>query len=123
MLLCLTDEQLRALTPGAARELVIQCFYNAQREAFRRSAERIKVEASDADLRKSVENAVRFAFKAARADFEHPTKAMLQAVVQVLAAKAALLGTPEDIIVHHRSQLSRVFAALPDEARASGEAA
>jgi hypothetical protein len=71
-----------------------------------------------------VEGAVRFAFQAAHADFEHPTKGMLMAVVQVLAAKATLLGTPPDVIEHHRAQLGRLFKALPDDAAAgSGEAA
>jgi hypothetical protein len=36
-------------------------------------------------------------------------------VVQVLAAKAQLLGTPADIIEHHREQLGRVFASLPED--------
>jgi hypothetical protein len=29
------------------------------------------------------------------------------------------MGTPPDIIEHHRKQLGRVFAALPDDAAAA----
>lgn len=111
----LCDEDLQAMTPVKARELVCECFFKAQKETFRRSAVRINVGTNDEDLRRNVEGAVRLAFRTARADFDQPTKAMLMGVVQVLAAKAQLLGTPSDIIEHHRVQLGRIFAALPDE--------
>jgi hypothetical protein len=123
-LIRMSDAELGALTPLDARALVIDCFFRAQRETFHRNSKKLKLEISEEDLRRNVEGAVRFAFQAARADFEHPTKAMLMAVVQVLAAKATLLGTPPDIIAHHRQQLGRLFEALPDDAAArSGEVA
>ena len=36
----------------------------------------------------------------------------LMAAVEKLAAKAQAMGTPQDIIDHHREQLGRVFGAL-----------
>lgn len=110
----LSNEELENLTPLGARDIVVRCFYNAQRETFERAAQRIGAKPSDEELRKTVEGAVRLAFRAAKADFENPTRASLMEAVQSLASKAAAMGTPPDIIEHHRTQLGKVFAALAD---------
>jgi hypothetical protein len=109
-----TDEELKNLTPVGARDLVVRCFHAAQRETFARAAHSLGATPSDDDLRRAVEGAVRTAFRAAQADFDAPTKPALVNVVGTLATKAAAMGTPKDIIEHHRAQLGRIFAALPD---------
>jgi hypothetical protein len=99
-----------------ARELVVQCFLQAQQETFRRASERMGRAPSDDELAKMIEGAVRLAFRSTKGDFDHPTKKTLMAAVQQLAAKAAAMGTPPDVIEDHRSELGRLFAAMPDEA-------
>jgi hypothetical protein len=73
------------------------------------------VSSSEEELKTTAEGAVRLAFRTTKGNFEHPTKRELMAAVATLAAKAAAMGTPSDIIEHHRAQLGRIFAALPDE--------
>ena len=111
----LTAEELSSLNPIGARDLVVRCFYAAQRETFERAAKSMHATPTEAELKKTVEGAVRLAFRSVKGDFENPTAATLMAVVQALAAKAASMGTPPDIIEHHRTELARVFAALRDE--------
>lgn len=111
----LTDEELRTLSPIRARGLVVQCFLQAQQETFRRASERMGSQPSDEELAKMIEGAVRLAFRSTKGDFERPTKQALLAAVQQLAVKAAAMGTPPDVIEEHRSELGRLFAAMPDE--------
>lgn len=107
--------QLSALTIEAVRNLVVQCFFEAQRETFSRAADRLGAPTSDEELRRMVEGAVRLSFRATGGDFDAPTIATLAAAVENLAARAASMGTPADIVAHHRQQLEKVFAALPAE--------
>lgn len=110
----LSVEDLKDLTPVGARDLVVRCFHAAQRETLVRAASSLGAVPSDDALRRTVEGAVRLAFRSVQADFEAPTKPVLLGVVSALAAKAAAMGTPQDIIEHHRTQLGRIFEALPD---------
>ena len=112
--LAFSERELTELTPLGARDLVVRCFFEAQRETFERAAQQLGAVPTDEDLRRTVEGAVRLAFRSAKADFEAPTKETLMEAVGALARKAAGMGTPPDIIDHHREQLGRVFAALPD---------
>ncbi len=108
----LTAEELSSLDPLRARDLVVRCFYAAQHETFERAAKSMHAIPTEVDLKKTIEGAVRLAFRSAKGDFENPTAVTLQAAVEILAAKAAAMGTPPDIIEHHRTELARVFAAL-----------
>jgi len=108
-------EALKDLSAIGARDLVVQCFYAAQRETLARAAATLKNTPDEAGLKKMVEGAVRLAFRSAQGDFEKPTKVSLTKAVERLAGQAAAMGTPPDIIDHHRTQLARIFAALPDE--------
>lgn len=110
-----TVEQLKDLTPASARELLVECFFQAQKETFLRAAVSLRHEVPpDAELRKTVEGAVRFAFRSVKADFQNPTPQSLVAVIGKLAEQASAMGTPADIIAHHKQQLSRVVAALEE---------
>ncbi len=108
----LTETELQALTLVGARDIVVECFYRAQKETFARAAKAMGSAPSDNELRKTVEGAVRLSFRAVKADFEQPTRQGLIDAVTALATKAAAMGTPPDIIEHHRKQLGRVFSAL-----------
>lgn len=108
----LSHEELKGLTIEGARNLVVRCFFEAQKETFGRAASKLGSAPSDDQLRSIVEGAVRLAFRATHGDFNHPTRDGLVLAVERLAAQAAAMGTPTDIIEHHRSQLGRVFAAI-----------
>ena len=108
----LKTEELKNLTVIGARNLVVQCFFEAQRETFERAAQSLGATPSDAELYRTVEGAVRLSFRSAGGDFDEPTAEALMAAVEKLALKAQAMGTPLDIIEHHREQLGRVFAAL-----------
>jgi hypothetical protein len=110
----LSVQDLENLTPAGARDLVVRCFHDAQKETLQRAASTLGAVPGEDALRRTVEGAVRLAFRAVQADFDAPTKPALEGVVSALAAKAAAMGTPQDIIEHHRAQLGRIFAALPD---------
>jgi hypothetical protein len=111
----LSTEDLTNLTPAGARDIVVRCFFNAQRETFERAASQMGRAPEEAELRKTVEGAVRLAFRSVAADFDYPTKGTLLKAVQRLSEKAAAMGTPADIIEHHRCELGKVFEALPDD--------
>lgn len=119
MLQTFTDEDLVGLTPRRARDLVVQCFFNAQLETFKRAATKMGAGASPDQLKRTVEGAVRLAFRSTKGDFENPTIESLGAAVMDLAGKAAAMGTPHDIIDHHKQQLGRVFEVLAKEERAA----
>lgn len=112
MLQTFTDEDLLNLTPHRARDLLVKCFCNAQLETFRRAATKLGNHPSPEQLERTVEGAVRLAFRSTKGDFENPTPESLGAAVMDLATKAAAMGTPHDIIEHHKHQLGRIFDAL-----------
>lgn len=119
MLQTFEEEDLVGLTPRRARDLVVQCFFNAQLETFQRAATRLGADTSQEQLHRTVEGAVRLAFRSTKGDYENPTNESLMAAVMDLAAKAAAMGTPHDIIEHHKQQLGRVFAVLAQTDRAA----
>jgi len=109
-----STEDLVDLTPAKARDLVVRCFFDAQRETFAASRREMGVTIDDKNLEHDVLGAVRAAFREIGGDFEAPTVSTLTQAVAVLGRKAAALGTPDDIIGHHMGELSKIFAALPD---------
>lgn len=108
----LCEDDLRDVNIVGARDLVVRCFSNAQLETLERMAAQRGPPPSDAQLQHLVVGAVRLAFRQTGGDFDAPTKPALQAAVRALAEHSAAMGTPRDIIDHHRGQLERLFAAL-----------
>ncbi len=108
----LEEEDLRELDPLKARDLIIKCFYEAQRETFARSKQSLGLSADEEQVHASVSSAVKLAFKEVGEDFSNPTKASLIRVVEVLGRKSTAWGTPRDIIEHHRGQIMRVINEL-----------
>ena len=108
----LETSDVRGLDAAKARDLVINCFFEAQKETISRAKRNMGGAASDDEMKRATAAIVRVAFKEIGADFDHPTRDALAKVVETLAQKADAWGTPEDIIDHHRTQLSAMFAAL-----------
>jgi hypothetical protein len=108
----LSDSDLLDMTPIKARDLIVECFYQAQKETISDAGRRIGQAQNQAELRNTVSGAVRLAFREAAADFDRPTKHSLMAVVQILARKSQHWGTPADIVEHHKAQIRRVLQIL-----------
>jgi len=103
-------ETLQNPTAEVARDCFIDCFYEAQKEVFSRP------EAGEAPpeerLQEMVEEAVRMVFEQVGADFEQPSKEVLQKVLNALVQNASSWGTPKDIVEHHQSQLQTLLGKL-----------
>jgi hypothetical protein len=106
------DEDLMDMTPSKARDLIIQCFFDAQKETFARAKKELGKEVSDTTIHKSIESVVKLTFDEVGGHFEKPSGEDLGKVVQTLALKASLWGTPPDIIEYHKGQISRVLGSL-----------
>ena len=109
---CVSDQDMMNLNPAKARDIIIECFFAAQKETFRRVKQKKGCPSKDDDLRKTVTALVRLGFRETGGDFDNPTKEGLQEVVIYLADKAGTWGTPEDIINHHKEQIQRVISCL-----------
>jgi hypothetical protein len=109
-----TPADLLDIDPTRARNLIVECFFEAHHEAMTRS-NALRGLDTDPDLvRMEALGAVLNAFKRTGGDFNNPDKASLIRVVGSLAGSASVLGTPKDIIQHHKQQIAIVLAALPD---------
>ena len=106
------DSDLKDMTPSKARDLIIECFFEAQKETFARAKKTLGKEASDSEILKSVESAVRLTFKEEGLNFEAPSKDDLGKAVQALARKAGSWGTPADIIEHHKGQIMKILGSI-----------
>lgn len=100
------------MTPLKARDLIVQCFFEAQKETFVRAGEQLGRHQDPAQLMATVRSAVKMTFQSTGGDFEAPTRATLEAVVEALARKASTWGTPEDVMEHHKKQIQSVLRRL-----------
>lgn len=107
------ESEFRNLSNARARDLIVECFFQAQNETFVRAKQRVGSQAFDEpSIRAAVVGAVRVAIKEVGGDFDRPTADVLAKMVEVLARKAEAWGTPPDVIAHHRAQVNRLLAAL-----------
>ena len=107
------EAELHELSPAHARDLIVECFFQAQHETFLRAKQRVSSRPAAPDaIHAAVVAAVRVAFKESGGDYDHPSSASLARMVDVLARKAQSWGTPDDVVTHHRGQIGRVLGAL-----------
>jgi hypothetical protein len=109
-----SPNDLVGLNPTRARDLVVECFFQAQHETMARSNEAMGLDTNPSTIRMEAEGAVRVAFKRTGGDFRHPSKASLRRAVDSLADCASTYGTPPDVIEHHKRQIGMVLSGLPD---------
>lgn len=108
----LVPSDLEDLTPIKSRDLLVRCFFEAQRETFARSSKVLARDDSDDELKKNVATMVKMAFKETGGSYDQPSKASIGKAVVALTQKAAAWGTPADIIEHHRVQIERILSVL-----------
>lgn len=97
-----------------ARDLVVRCFCQAQKQTFARAHERLGAPVSDSDLLESIRGVVRSVFRQRGFDFEQPTQSALGTVLEALVDKAQALGTPKDIIDEHHGRMLQIIAKVRD---------
>jgi len=108
-----SSQDLAGISPMKARDLVIRCFFEAQRETFERANKHLGQRgATDEGIMQNVTMAVKMVFKETGGDFEKPSKESLRKVVESLARKASVWGTPQDIIDHHKGEIEKILKAL-----------
>ncbi len=108
----LQNEDLKDLTPQKARDLIIKCFFEAQKETFKRAKQKFGKPADTTDILQRITSVVKLTFQQINGDFNQPTKKTLLKVIERLAAMSSSWGTPEDIIEHHKKQIERVLNEL-----------
>ncbi len=108
----LNDADLVDMTPIRARDLVVKCFYETQKESIAAAGKKIGQAQNDAELRSAVIGTVRLAFRESLGDFDQPTKDSLTAAVQILARKSQQWGTPSNIVQRHKAQIERILKIL-----------
>jgi cation transport regulator ChaB len=107
------EREFRGLTPERARDLIAECFFQAQHETFERAKQRVgSADTDEKAIRAAVTGAIRVAFKESGGDYEKPTPASLARMVEVLVRKAGSWGTPDEIVAHHRAQIGRMLTVL-----------
>lgn len=110
---CVTSAELVGIDEVKARDLLVECFYCAQHQTFQRAKEQIGLSWDERSVRRSVNGAVRVAFRRVGAEWDSPTRPGLEAVLQELADKSSTWGTPEEVIDHHRKEMGKVLNRLP----------
>jgi hypothetical protein len=106
------QEDLKGMSPVKARDLVVKCFFEAQKETLARVSNHLGQKQNDGQLFETVSSIVRMAFKEMEESYDSPTKAGLWRVMERLASKASTWGTPEDVVAHHKAQIEKVLALL-----------
>ncbi len=105
------DSDLADLTPEKARDIIVRCFFEAQKEALH--SENNEFNKKDyGQIHDKVVSIIWVAFTDVGGDFEKPTKEILIKVVNRLADMANSWDTPDDIIEHHKSQIARMLSML-----------
>ena len=108
----LQDEDLSGLNPIKARDLIVKCFFEAQKETFARIKQDMGGSTSDKDLMSNVIASIKMVFREVGSDYENPTKEGIMKAVESLAKKAGSWGTPQDIIEFHKGQIMKVLGIL-----------
>jgi hypothetical protein len=103
---------LVGLTPQHARNLIVDCFIQAQRETMERSRAGIGLDTDPEIIRAEAEHTVRDAFENTGGDFDNPDKASLDRAAESLLQTARNLGTPPDIMRHHEQQIAMMLEGL-----------
>ena len=107
-------DDLQDLTPIKARDLIVKCFFEAQKETLAQAEKKVFGPANEITLIDDVIDLLRHTVSKLNRDFNHPTKEDLVAVVRELAAVSASWGTPREIIEFHKKQILDMLARLPE---------
>ncbi|MBI4710384.1 MAG: hypothetical protein HY759_04700 [Nitrospirae bacterium] len=105
-------DDLKDVTPKKARDIIIKCFFDAQKATFAMAGEKLGKKPNEKELYGAIKSEVKKTFNEAKCDFENPTKENLRKVVDLLYIKSASLGTPKEVRDHHKGQIEMVLRRL-----------
>lgn len=108
----LRDDDLAGLNVVKARDLIVKCFFEAQKETFARMKKDMGGSTEDEELMKNVLASIKMVFREVGADFDRPDREGIVKAVETLAKKAGSWGTPQDIIEFHKGQIMKVLSIL-----------
>lgn len=104
--------ELRPMNAAEARDIVVECLFEAQKTTFARTKGKLGIRTDDEAVRKSVTSLVRLSFEDTGGTFDRPTKEALGVAIAKLAELSRSWGTPRDIIEHHRAEIEKVLAQV-----------
>ncbi|MCK4665664.1 hypothetical protein KAU33_02890, partial [Candidatus Dependentiae bacterium] len=87
----LKDSELEELTTVKVRDLIEQCFYDAQKEIYIISKKRLNVPFDDDKVRQSIKATIRLAINHVNGDVDNPSKETLYEVLNILEQKASVM--------------------------------
>jgi len=95
-----------------ARDIIVKCFTEAQRETFYCASERMGLSTDPENIQETIIASIKLVFKQVGGDYDNPTMEALAKVVEHLAKAAYSWGTPEEIILHNKAQIEKVLLVL-----------
>ncbi len=105
-------DDLKEVTPKKARDIIIKCFFDAQKATFAIAGEKQGKKTNEIELHEAIKSEVKKTFNEAKCDFGNPTKECLRKVVELLYIKSASLGTPKEVRDHHKGQIEKILRRL-----------
>lgn len=112
------ESDLVGLTPERARDLLIQCFYEAQADGHCPEGGAHSREVYEEEMRRTIMDVIRLSFEDLGLDYDRPTPECIDKVVECLRAIADQTGTPRRVIEHHLLEFAKVQRALTEAGRA-----
>lgn len=104
--------ELENITPARARDLLVECFFAAQNEAYARTSHEKHAEIGRVEIKKTVESLIRMKFKELGHDWDCPTADGFRQVALSLAVEAACWGTSPETIERSMAELRKVQQQL-----------
>lgn len=109
---CLNPSDLEEMNAVKARDVIMNCFFEAQKETYIRGGMLMGQEFSEEQVRNTIKYSFKSGFKSINADFNNPSIESINQLISLLMRKAKAMGTPEDIVLYHRDQIDQVLVAL-----------
>jgi len=106
------DSDLKNLTPFLVRDLLIECYFTAQKGMFRYLKEKSGVASDDNDIHQRIASLVRLAFVKVDEDFSNPSEEGLLKVMDYMAEMEMSWGTPSEITIYNATQVKKLIDRL-----------
>ena len=103
------DKEDKQIDPVRARDLMVECFYSAQKDKFKALKEKAGIPSSDKDVYDSIVVMVRLAFSEIGGDFKDPNKDNLLKVLDFLVSRETIWGTPKDVVDHNKTLMLKII--------------
>lgn len=110
----LSENDLAGLTPLKARDLLLKCFFEAQKETLVQAEKRIFGSADEERIKADTLKMTKSLATTFHVDFENPTKTGLLKLLEEMVKMSLAWGTPQEIVDYHKNQIVRMLDTLHD---------